>query len=185
MLYLSFPINKHQTKYLAKRLQTNNMGLCKMSFALVCLLGLALLQPTLAQDSPQDYLQAHNAARAAVGVQALTWDPNLAAYAQRYANSRKGDCNLVHSGGPYGENIAKSSGDMSGTAAVNLFVAEKAYYDYNSNTCAPNKVCGHYTQVVWRNSARVGCAKVRCNNGGTFIGCNYDPRGNYIGQKPY
>ncbi|XP_020425201.1 LOW QUALITY PROTEIN: pathogenesis-related protein 1 [Prunus persica] len=161
------------------------MGLCKMSFALICLVGFALLQPTLAQDSPQDYLNAHNAARAAVGVRALTWDPNLAAYAQRYANSRKGDCNLVHSGGPYGENIAKSSGDMSGTAAVNLFVSEKANYNYNSNTCAPNKVCGHYTQVVWRNSARVGCAKVRCNNGGTFIGCNYDPPGNYVGQKPY
>ncbi|ONH92075.1 hypothetical protein PRUPE_8G152900 [Prunus persica] len=145
------------------------MGLCKMSFALICLVGFALLQPTLAQDSPQDYLNAHNAARAAVGVRALTWDPNLAAYAQRYANSRK----------------AKSSGDMSGTAAVNLFVSEKANYNYNSNTCAPNKVCGHYTQVVWRNSARVGCAKVRCNNGGTFIGCNYDPPGNYVGQKPY
>ncbi|BFG42190.1 hypothetical protein CerSpe_284640 [Prunus speciosa] len=166
-------------------LQTNTMGLSKISFAFVCLIGLALLQSTGAQDSPQDYLNAHNAARAQVGVAPLTWDPNLAAYAQRYANSRAGDCNLVHSGGPYGENIAKSSGDLSGTAAVNLFVGEKPNYDYNSNTCAAGKVCGHYTQVVWRNSVRLGCAKARCTNGGTFIGCNYDPRGNIVGQKPY
>ncbi|PQM33135.1 pathogenesis-related leaf protein 4 [Prunus yedoensis var. nudiflora] len=58
------------------------MGLSKISFAFVCLIGLALLQSTSAQDSPQDYLNAHNAARAQVGVAPLTWDPNLAAYAQ-------------------------------------------------------------------------------------------------------
>ncbi|KAM2731092.1 hypothetical protein EV2_034798 [Malus domestica] len=78
-----------------------------------------------------------------------------------------------------------STGDMSGTAAVDLWVAEKADYSYESNSCAAGKVCGHYTQVVWRNSARVGCAKVRCSSGGTFIGCNYDPPGNYVGEKPY
>ncbi|KAL6210011.1 hypothetical protein ACLB2K_020949 [Fragaria x ananassa] len=106
-------------------------------------------------------------------------------YAQRYANSHSGDCNLVHSNGPYGESLAKSSGDLSGTSAVNLWVGEKAYYNYNSNTCASGMVCGHYTQVVWRKSVRVGCARVKCMNGGTFIGCNYDPPGNYAGEKPY
>ncbi|KAB2636099.1 pathogenesis-related leaf protein 4-like [Pyrus ussuriensis x Pyrus communis] len=103
----------------------------------------------------------------------------------RYANSRISDCNLVHSVRPYSENIAKGTGDLSGTAAVNLFVSEKADYNYNSNTCAAGKMCGHYTQVVWRSSTRLGCAKVRCNNEGTFIGCNYDPPGNYAGQRPY
>ncbi|GMY38820.1 pathogenesis-related protein 1-like [Fagus crenata] len=106
-----------------------------------------------AQNSPADYVNAHNAARAQVGVGPMTWDANLAAFAQNYANQRKGDCRLVHSGGPYGENLAGSSGDLSGTAAVNLWVAEKPSYNYNSNSCVGG-VCGHYTQVVWRNSAR-------------------------------
>ena len=145
----------------------------------------ALVQTSLAQNSPQDYLNAHNAARAQVGVGPLVWDNNLASFAQQYANGHVGDCRLVHSGGPYGENLAGSTGDLSGTDAVRLWVNEKADYNYGSNTCAAGKVCGHYTQVVWRNSARLGCAKVRCSNGGTFIGCNYDPRGNYVGQKPY
>ncbi|XP_068321322.1 pathogenesis-related leaf protein 4-like [Pyrus communis] len=161
------------------------MGLWKTSFALVCLISLTLLPSSHAQDSPQDYLNAHNAARAQVGVAPLSWDTNLVNYAQRYANSRIGDCNLVHSGGPYGENLAQGTGDLSGKAAVNLFVSEKANYNYNSNTCAAGKICGHYTQVVWRSSTRLGCAKVRCNNGGTFIGCNYDPPSNYAGQRPY
>ncbi|KAL5560898.1 hypothetical protein UlMin_030645 [Ulmus minor] len=149
----------------------------------MCMVGLALT--CNAQDKPQDYLKAHNSARDQVGVRHLTWDNTVAAYAQNYANQRKGDCKLVHSRGPYGENIAWSSGDLSGTSAVGLWVSEKANYNYNSNTCAAGKVCGHYTQVVWRNSVRVGCAKVRCNNGGTFIGCNYDPPGNFNGQRPY
>lgn len=161
----------------------------RSSFSPLCFLLIItlLVSPllTLAQDSPQDYVAAHNAARAQVGVGPVQWDNTVAAYAQNYANQRAGDCQLIHSGGPYGENIAWGSADLSGKAAVDMWVSEKADYDYNSNNCSPNKVCGHYTQVVWRNSVRIGCAKVRCSTGGTFIGCNYDPPGNYVGEKPY
>ncbi|KAB1208616.1 Pathogenesis-related protein 1 [Morella rubra] len=160
------------------------MAFCKLPLAVVCLLGLTIILPSNAQDTPDDYLSAHNTARAEVGVGPMTWDDNVASYAQNYANQRIGDCNLVHSGGPYGENIAWSSGDMSGTDAVNMWVNEKSNYDYNSNSCTGGE-CGHYTQVIWKNSVRLGCAKVRCNSGGTFIGCNYDPPGNYDGQRPY
>ncbi|KAL2927626.1 Pathogenesis-related protein 1A [Bienertia sinuspersici] len=88
--------------------------------------------------------------------------------------------------GPYGENIASGSGAfMTGLAAVQLWVNEKADYDYYSNTCASGKVCGHYTQVVWRDSARIGCARVQCNNGWYFVTCNYDSPGNWVGEQPY
>ncbi|KAK2998894.1 hypothetical protein RJ639_023340 [Escallonia herrerae] len=162
------------------------MGWCNMSVAFLGVLGLIMVHSTQAQNSQQDYLDAHNAARAEVGVGPLTWDDAVAGYAQNYANQRIGDCALMHSqGGPYGENLAIGSGDFTGKAAVDLWVAEKQYYDYNSNSCASGEVCGHYTQVVWRNSARVGCARVQCNNGWWFITCNYDPPGNYVGQRPY
>ncbi|GAV80285.1 CAP domain-containing protein [Cephalotus follicularis] len=163
------------------------MRVCIISLlALACLIGLALVHYSFAQNSPQDYLNAHNDARASVGVGALTWDDTVANYAQNYANERINDCQLVHSGGPYGENLAWGYPDLSGTGAVELWVDEKAYYDYNSNTCEPGKVCGHYTQVVWRNSIHLGCARVICNNNeGTFVICNYDPPGNYVGQRPY
>ncbi|KAK9988777.1 hypothetical protein SO802_029016 [Lithocarpus litseifolius] len=65
-----------------------------------------------------------------------------------------------------------------------MWVAEKPKYDYNSNSCVGGE-CHHYTQVVWSNSVRLGCAKVRCNNGATIISCNYDPPGNYVNQRPY
>ncbi|XP_072952244.1 pathogenesis-related protein PRB1-3-like [Typha angustifolia] len=153
---------------------------------LISIMALAMVHKTLAQNSPQDFVKAHNTARAAVGVGQVTWNTTVAAYAQNYAKQRIGDCNLVHSGGPYGENLFEGFGAAFTAAdAVNAWVAEKQYYDYNSNTCAAGKVCGHYTQVVWRASTNIGCARVVCNNGGIFIICDYYPRGNIVGQRPY
>ncbi|KAF9598615.1 hypothetical protein IFM89_028284 [Coptis chinensis] len=160
------------------------MGLCTQEFVTLCLLGLVMVHVSLAQDSPQDFLSVHNAARAQVGVGPMTWDNNVAAFAADYANQMTGTCNLVHSSSSYGENLAGSTGDFSAIGAVNMWVSERQFYNYNTNACDGGE-CLHYTQVVWRNSIRLGCAKARCNNGGTFIICNYDPPGNFIGQRPY
>ncbi|KAI6678222.1 hypothetical protein NL676_039018 [Syzygium grande] len=70
-------------------------------------LTLALIPLSIAQDSPQDYVAAHNAARSQVGVGPMAWDEGVAGYARDYANKHASDCTrLVHSGGPYGENLA-------------------------------------------------------------------------------
>ncbi|KAI4295271.1 hypothetical protein L6164_035334 [Bauhinia variegata] len=162
------------------------MGLPKISISLVPLIVLlSLLRGSYAQNSPQDFVNAHNRARAQVGVGPMIWDERVASYARNYLNQLRGSCKMVHSHGQYGENLAWSSGDLSGTAAVNMWVGEKPHYDYWSNSCVGGQ-CLHYTQVVWRNSVRLGCAKVRCYDGrSTLISCNYDPPGNYIGQRPY
>ncbi|CAK9145000.1 unnamed protein product [Ilex paraguariensis] len=116
----------------------------------------------------------------------MPWDDDVTAYAQNYANQRMRNCNLIHSQDDlYSENIAIRNGDCTGKAAVDLWVQEKADYDYNSNNCTEWKMCGHYTQVVWRESVRLGCARVQCNNSWWFVTCNYDPPGNYIGRRPY
>ncbi|KAK2639753.1 hypothetical protein Ddye_027548 [Dipteronia dyeriana] len=159
--------------------------LVKFLLSLGYVLGLALIHPNYAQDSPRDYLNAHNAARAEIGVLNLTWDDQVASYAQNYANQRMGDCSLVHSEGPYGENLAYSTGNLSGVEAVGLWVSEKADYDSINNTCRVDRVCGHYTQIVWQHSKHLGCGRVQCKNGGSFICCNYDPPGNYIGSRPF
>ncbi|CDP12737.1 unnamed protein product [Coffea canephora] len=162
------------------------MGSFKISSAIFCFVLLAMFWPSRAQNSQQDYLDVHNAARAQVNVGPIAWDDRLAAYAQNYATQRMNDCQLMHSGGPYGENLAAGSGDFTARAAVNLWVNERQYYDYGSNSCTQGKECRHYTQVVWRNSARTGCARVQCTNSPSwFVICSYDPPGNYIGQRPY
>ncbi|KAL6630934.1 hypothetical protein ACP70R_028274 [Stipagrostis hirtigluma subsp. patula] len=148
-----------------------------------------VVTPCAAQNSPQDFVDLHNAARADVGVGPVSWDDTVAAYAQNYAGQRAGDCALKHSGGRYGENIFVGGAGRDWTAkdALDLWVAEKQYYHHDSNTCsAPaGQSCGHYTQVVWRDSTAIGCGRAVCSNGGVFIVCSYNPPGNFIGQSPY
>ncbi|OAY69402.1 pathogenesis-related protein PR-1-like [Ananas comosus] len=134
----------------------------------------------------RQFLQLHNAARLAVGVPPVSWDRRLAGYARWYANQRRGDCLLVHSKGPYGENLFWGSGvGWSPAQIVGAWTAERSSYDYSSNSC--RGVCGHWTQIVWKDTARVGCAVVVCSGGrgGTFAICSYDPPGNYVGMRPY
>ncbi|XP_022973950.1 pathogenesis-related protein 1B-like [Cucurbita maxima] len=161
------------------------MSMLKLSWSLFYVLSITIFSFSLGQDLPRDYVDAHNVVRAQVGVEPIQWDEELANYAMQYADKRSSDCLLLHSYGPYGENLAMSTGEMFGIEGVQMWVDEEQFYDYDSNTCVDDEMCGHYTQVVWRNSMRVGCAKVSCNNRGVFIICSYDPPGNVIGEWPY
>lgn len=140
---------------------------------------------SLAQNSPKDFLYAHNKARAQVGVQPLTWNNTIAAYAQGYATHRLGNCEMEHSQGPYGENLAEGYGyQFTAVDAVTMWVGEKPNYDYRSNSCVGDE-CLHYTQVVWHDSVHLGCARLKCHNDWWFVICSYDPPGNYEGERPY
>ncbi|XP_059461457.1 pathogenesis-related protein PR-1-like [Corylus avellana] len=144
--------------------------------------------PTKSQHVSQasQFLAPHNVARLALRLRPLLWDAKLARYAQWYANQRRFDCALEHSDGPYGENIFWGSGnDWTPSQAVADWVSERQWYDYWSNSCAGGEQCGHYTQIVWSSTRRVGCARVKClGDRGVFMTCNYDPPGNYIGERP-
>ncbi|KAG5581297.1 hypothetical protein H5410_051924 [Solanum commersonii] len=124
----------------------------------------------------QDYLDAHNTARASVGVEPLTWDDQVVAYAQQYASQLATDCNLIHSHGQYDENLVADSDDfMTATKAVDTWVDEKQFYHHDSSTYDEGQVCEHYTQMVWLNSVCLGCTRVQCNNGRYVVSSNYDP----------
>lgn len=161
------------------------MGSTRVPVVLVCLV-MALSHHIHAQNTPEDFVNAHNTARADVGAPPLVWNNTLAVYAQAYAQQRSKDCAMQHSGGEYGENLAAGSWDVSAKESVDMWLEEKSLYKYDSNTCLKSEdACLHYTQVVWRSSARVGCARSRCSDGWTFVTCNYDPPGNYVGERPY
>ena len=143
-------------------------------------------------------VDAHNAARAAVGVGPLSWDPALAQIADTWvrqcvdtqAPTGLVDHNAGRSNGYptyVGENIYGSGGSASGTAAVTSWVNEQQYYHHATNSCDSGRICGHYTQVVWRDTTKVGCALYTCPGfqyGATVV-CNYGPGGNVGGQAPY
>ncbi|KAL9224126.1 hypothetical protein vseg_000194 [Gypsophila vaccaria] len=136
--------------------------------------------------SPSQWLAPHNIARKSVGLPPLTWDPRLAYFAKSYGARRSTDCAMVHSNGPYGENMYWGSGSSwTPNHAVAGWVSEKFYYNRHTNTCRA-RTCGHYTQIVWRSTKRIGCARVVCGRGaGVLFVCEYDPPGNFNGERPY
>lgn len=119
----------------------------------------------------------------------LIWNDEVASSAQEYANILAKSGEFKHNNPPYGENLFASSYKTDFVEAINSWYSEKKDYNYNSNSCNSGKVCGHYTQLVWKNSEEVGCGIAVYEKGnfknGVVIVCRYNPAGNYIGEKPY
>lgn len=157
--------------------------LISLSFILISLSSYA---QKASKDEIELLLERHNYWRGEVGVDSITYSDDLAEVAYQWAlELKKQKCAFKHSNNSYGENLFRGTvGYFTAADAVDAWGNEKADYDYAKNTCKANKVCGHYTQIVWRNTTKVGCAKVICDGNVTWV-CNYDPPGNYVGQKPY
>ncbi|MCU0918659.1 MAG: CAP domain-containing protein [Planctomycetes bacterium] len=155
-----------------------------------------------ADFDPADFVIAHNRWRAYAGItEKLSYSAALAMTAQSWADNlkRTQHCQLRHSkpDGRYGENlywagaVQWSNGHrelqkVTPAQVVDSWGSERAYYDRKRNSCAPGKVCGHYTQLVWRSTERVGCAMAICEDTKEQVWvCQYQPAGNWVGQRPY
>ncbi|MGB1310270.1 MAG: pathogenesis-related family 1 protein [Leucothrix sp.] len=149
-------------------------------------------------------LDAHNTVRTAHNLPPLTWSAHLANYAQQWANRSANvrNCGMQHrpQQGPfkqqYGENLWWASPRIWSTGLRELqpvtiervvkdWADEKAFYNYATNSCQAGEQCGHYTQIVWRDTTEVGCAYQQCGDKSQLWVCNYSPAGNYIGERPY
>jgi len=142
----------------------------------------------------------------------LTWSSTLASSAQTWANTLASECDMYHSGP--GENIHESTGSTTWTNAIDSWASERSCYQHTaafgcscvkqSAGCAASNPCGvaydcgeghqcwvnfigHYTQVVWKNTAQVGCGYAynpSCYYKHVYV-CQYSPAGNYLGQWVY
>ncbi|MGV3620912.1 MAG: CAP domain-containing protein [Archangium sp.] len=143
----------------------------------------------------QAAVDAHNVERAnampapSPALAPVTWSASAAALAEDWARR----CEFEHrDDNELGENLHANTREPTITEVVEGWAGEESDFTYASNTCRAGKQCGHYTQIVWRSSVGIGCATQRCTTGSPFgsgvwylVVCNYDPAGNYVGQKPY
>jgi uncharacterized protein YkwD len=123
-------------------------------------------------------LAAHNAQRAKHCAPPLAWSEDLAHVAQGWASrlARRG-CPLEHSDTRYGENLAAGTrGGFRPEDYVDLWYREVDKYRFRRGGFS--MATGHFTQLVWRSTRRVGCALSACENGLEVLVCNYDPPGN-------
>jgi len=157
----------------------------------------------------------HNDARREVGVPPVAWSTEVASFAQQWADHiaatgkfehrpyemKKSDTDPVDPADElpkqiYGENLAIGNGAI-GSGKFGVVDGAKIWYaekkEYTPGTPIPTDFSefksGHYTQMVWGKSTKIGAGKAIVLTGDfkgwTVIVCNYDPSGNRGGNVPF
>ena len=120
----------------------------------------------LSDAQKTEMLDLHNEARrsipspTAANMLKLVWDDAVAASAQAHAES----CPTGHSTTEYGENLSWGWPSMTPDGAVAEWSIENEYYTFASDSCQDGEVCGHWTQLAWAETAKVGCGHATCAN---------------------
>ena len=187
--------------------------------AISCLLFAASATADLTAQQKQAMLSGHNAIRSdvamglvddqpsATDMVKLDWDANLAGVAQSWVDrciwdhnsNRTAQYAALAGGNTYvGENLAVylTTGSPPNLVnfAVDLWSDEVAGYDYAPLTQAAAEESGHYTQLVWSDTRRVGCGLAVCPGSAFgypntftayYLACDYAQGGNFLGQHPY
>lgn len=151
-------------------------------------------QPSDAGGSVSSYaepiIQQHNLHRRNHSVVDLAWDDHLAQIAAQIAQSCQYAHNTKAGGGGYGQNIGAGAppGQIDAMITNEMYNNEMALYPaYGSEPDMSNfEKWGHFSQIVWKDTTRVGCYTQHCTNGlggvasnvaPYFTVCNYQPTG--------
>lgn len=134
----------------------------------------------------QEMLRAHNQVRSQRELPPLRWSLRLEALAHEWAVhlSELGALEHDHTR-RVGQNLFASWGSTSRPAfVVSKWADESKDYDERRFRCASGHACGHFTQLIWRDTREVGCGVARRGDGEYWV-CYYSPPGNFIGEHPY
>jgi len=134
----------------------------------------------------QACLEAHNHLRAQHGAPPLEWDETCAQSAQMAAQECMDQEQMHHNniGGGQGQNLFMSMkggqpNKDGGKVAVTAWYSEIKDYDFKKPGFGSKT--GHFTQLVWKGTTKVGMCKVRGDQNGmdtVYIAANYAPGGN-------
>jgi len=130
----------------------------------------------------ETFITEHNRYRKQHCAGPLTWSAQLAADAQKWADTlvSKG-CVFGHSGGKHGENLAAgTTGALPPEEVVRMWYDEVKIYSFSKPTGFSMET-GHFTQVVWTDTTQVGCGMSQCNGNDIWV-CQYETPGNWEGQ---
>uniref|UniRef100_A0A3Q3M0S4 Cysteine-rich venom protein pseudechetoxin-like n=1 Tax=Mastacembelus armatus TaxID=205130 RepID=A0A3Q3M0S4_9TELE len=117
----------------------------------------------------------------------MYYSEEIAASAQAWVEN----CKMSHgppasrmfNGYELGENLFHSQSIYPWSDVIRTWHSEVTHYQY-PNGSKDGKPIGHYTQVVWNTSYKVGCGVALCSNV-YFYGCHYYRAGNFVGWPPY
>lgn len=159
------------------------------------LLAAAASSPAAAAQSfavsfPSRVLAAHNSERARAGVPPLVWDQALGSAAAAYATQMAMTGRFAHSDRSLrrgtGENLWMGThGAFSVEAMVGGWASEKRFFTPgvfpNNSRTGDWEDVGHYTQMIWPTTQRIGCA-LASNGRVDYLVCRYAGAGNIDGR---
>ncbi|MFD3430777.1 CAP family protein [Nocardia fluminea] len=157
-----------------------------VGFALLIAAVATLSHPSAATASSnfaQEVLDAHNSLRARHGAAPLKLDADLNRQAQDWADHLSRTGMFGHRpNNRYGENLYAAVGaTTSGLSVTEAWYDEVG--DYNFDSPGFSMSTGHFTQVVWKDTTKIGVGlAIRDNT--TYVVANYDPPGNDLGRFP-
>lgn len=132
----------------------------------------------------QGVLDKVNGLRARHGSVAVAYDDKLNAVSQGWADTLAGKDVFEHSPNSYGENIAMAWGasDLNGVVldSIDRWYAEVDKYDWSKPVYSGET--GHFTQLVWNATRRIGLGVGVTASQKVYVVMNYDPAGNFGGQ---
>jgi hypothetical protein len=142
---------------------------------------------------PTRVLALHNVERAAAGLAPLVWDSQLGVEAARYAVTLAISNRFEHSSrasrSNTGENLWMGTrGAFALDAMMYSWTSEKRLFKAGVFPAISRSgnwhAVGHYTQMVWPATRRVGCA-LATSATRDYLVCRYDPAGNVHGNPLY
>ena len=143
------------------------------------------------ENQKAELLAAQNKYRTELSEAPLVWSDKLAGSAQAWAQHLANDLHAMeHSGAiDTGENIATwPAGHASLTRLVKIWGDEKKYFIDASfpdvSSTGDWKIVAHYSQLIWRKTTEVGCG-LATGGGQDYLVCQYNPMGNFRGEKAF
>ena len=124
------------------------------------------------------FLQMHNEVRAGHCAPPLVWSAEVASEAQAWADELARGCTFEHSHGRYGENLALGVAGLHDDPAQIFDLWYRESEEYHFGYGGFSRMTGHFTQVIWADSRRLGCGTSTCRGKRIWV-CQYDPPGNY------
>ena len=145
---------------------------------------------SFAAQFPARVLAAHNAERVRAGVAPLVWDNALGTAAADYARQMAFSGRFEHSDRSQrrgtGENLWMGThGAFSIEAMIGGWASEKGWFRAgtfpNVSSTGNWEDVGHYTQMIWPTTTRVGCALASTPRA-DYLVCRYAGPGNVDGR---